>query len=81
MNKSPEQQLEDVLKIAKIKSKIEQLEKSKTTLKKEFEEKVKNVNKDILNVQKECPHIWKRYSDPSGGNDSFDCCLICGKEE
>lgn len=81
MSKSPEQQLEDALKVSKIKSTIEELEQSKIKIKKEYEEKIKFVDKEILDVQKKCPHIWKYYPDPSGNNDSCYDCLICGKEE
>lgn len=40
---------------------------------------LQKIDKDILELQNRCPHYSTTYyGDPSGGNDSYTCCDICG---
>jgi phosphoribosyl-dephospho-CoA transferase len=44
-------------------------------------EELQKLDISIAILQSTCDHPdTERYGDPSGGNDSFRQCLICGKE-
>lgn len=48
---------------------------------KEFREKCKDINKKLSLLRKECSHENKTWNpDPSGNNDSYYSCDICGAE-
>jgi hypothetical protein len=36
--------------------------------------------KTLAALKEKCPHDWQYHSDPSGNNDSFHDCHLCGKE-
>ena len=47
----------------------------------EYASRKSKINKKILDLQNACPHNETKYhSDPSGNNDSFHSCQVCGKE-
>ena len=46
-----------------------------------YEKKIKKIKTEIFEIMKNCPHNKISFhSDPSGNNDSFMECSICGKE-
>jgi hypothetical protein len=46
-----------------------------------YEKKIKDLKDNIKDWQKKCQHWTRTYHpDPSGNNDSYYSCDICGKE-
>ena len=53
----------------------------KNRIMEEYKEKLAQLNKDIVETQKLCPHLETTYyPDASGNNDSETTCDWCGKE-
>lgn len=48
---------------------------------KEYRERCEEINKKLSLLRKECSHQNKTWNpDPSGNNDSFYSCDVCGTE-
>lgn len=48
---------------------------------KNCEKKIKGLKEDICIIQSGCGHeVTTKYFDPSGNNDDYIVCNICGKE-
>jgi hypothetical protein len=65
----------------RIKSRIQVITGVKNDYMAEVKHQIEELNKQIREVQGQCPHIETTYyGDPSGGNDSTTLCDWCGKE-
>jgi ribosome biogenesis GTPase A len=72
---------EEINDYKKVYNKILENKRIKEEKRKEFEEFIHNLDSCRKSIQSGCDHPTFEYSgDPSGGNDSFHRCDICGKE-
>ena len=68
------------MKNKEIKDQIRKLNNEIEDIFEKSEAKIEKLKVKIRNVQNECKHsVINHVPDPSGNNDSFDECLICGK--
>lgn len=64
-----------------IANRIDKLEEEKQNLQKKLLEDIREINKKIREIRKDCDHQdYTFYGDPSGNNDSFRQCNVCGVE-
>jgi cell shape-determining protein MreC len=60
---------------------IKKLEKELIEEKLAYENRVKEIHREIADKRKSCDHPVRKYQgDPSGGSDSVTWCEICGME-
>lgn len=78
----PGQSVADLVKQEQdIKLKIRLRKNDIDVIQKECSNKKSELYRQIMEIQKTCPHIeFTYYGDPSGGNDSHTSCDWCGKE-
>ena len=64
-----------------VKQKIGKLLKERKKEQEIYEKIIQAIDLNIGTTQIECPH-WEFsfHGDPAGGSDSYNKCLICGKE-
>lgn len=71
------QKLDD---LRKIQDRMRELREEKNRAELSYRQQLKSIDRMIDATQLTCHHERKkRHHDPSGGNDSHDECLICGK--
>lgn len=71
-----------VIEAAVTYEKIQRLHHELYLLQAQYNNNVRDVNLQISELRKECKHRECRfYGDPSGNNDSYYCCQICGAED
>lgn len=64
-----------------IRQRIEELCRKKYELTEKYEDEIKEIEREIKTVRTICAHGKTTYHpDPSGNNDSFESCDICGAE-
>lgn len=69
-------------RIEKIETDVDSKRRKQIELREQWERVKKDLDADIKDIQKTCPHyIWRFFPDAAGGHDSFNRCPICGKEE
>jgi hypothetical protein len=67
--------------VEEIQSGIRVVNKTLQDVQNNYEKTVKDLKTNIKNYQNKCKHWTRTYNpDPSGNNDSFYECNICGKE-
>lgn len=60
---------------------IDVIHKNQNTIDEQYKRQKQDLNAAITKIQNECPHYdTTYYPDPTGNNDSFYECRLCGKE-
>jgi phage-related tail protein len=70
-----------ISEISEIKDEVNKMKKAFLEMESRYQEESKVLNDKLIKIREKCPHSIKhRVYDPSGGSDSYDYCLVCGKD-
>lgn len=70
-----------VQKEREIKRVLNNIHNGKNRIMEEYKNKIAELNREICETQKDCPHLETTfYPDASGNNDDDTICDWCGKE-
>lgn len=72
---------ESVMDNEEIRKRVKDIKRLITEEKEKLENILKDLDKQLKEVQSQCKHTEREFwPDASGNNDSWHECLICGKE-
>lgn len=76
------EEIEDILiKDSILRREVQSYNAQLANLKEKYEQSVKEIKSKISELRLKCPHHETSFNqDPSGNNDSYYNCTLCGKE-
>ena len=73
---------EELTLLQSIETRRTQLYHKRELAKKDYEKELEKIKAEEKLLQEKCPHYhWKHFPDAAGGNDSYNRCELCGKED
>lgn len=67
--------------LMRIERDVKEIGAERREAKSEYETKINELDNRLREVQNRCPHFnYTYHPDPSGNNDSWESCNICGKK-
>lgn len=79
--RDPKELAKAIVKAEEIAATMQAIDRESDDLQRKTYAALNDLQKRRAAVQSKCPHnATKHYSDPAGGSDSGDTCLVCGKD-